>query len=328
MKAGTIRRIGVFTSGGDAPGMNAAIRAVVRSSVYYNIQPVGIYRGFEGLIAGELEELNSRSVSNIIQRGGTMLKSSRSKEFMTVAGRQKAFKNLQAAKIDGLVAIGGNGTFQGAEVFNREHNMPVIGVPGTIDNDIAGTEYTIGFDTACNKVIDAIDAIKDTASSHNRLFFIEVMGRHSGFIALRTAIAAGVEAVMIPEQEMSMEELMAIIDRGSKSKKSSSIVVVAEGCKTGSATQLAQKVRENYPEYDAKVTVLGHIQRGGTPSCLDRELASRMGVAAVEGLMMGKTADMVGVIGQNVVYAPFAKLPELDKLINLDVFRINEILSI
>jgi len=323
-----MQRIGVLTSGGDAPGMNAAIRAVVRSCIYYKKEPVAIYRGYDGLIAGDFENLDGRSVSNIIQRGGTILKSSRSKPFMTPEGRKKAFENLTNAGIDGLIAIGGNGTFTGASIFNEEFKLPVIGIPATIDNDIAGTDFTIGFDTACNKVIDAIDSIKDTASSHNRLFFIEVMGRHSGFIALRTAIAAGVEAVMVPEQEMSTDELMTVISRGGESKKSSTIVVVAEGCKTGSATEIAKMVSEKYTDYDTKVTVLGHLQRGGTPSCTDRELASRMGVAAVEGLMMGKTSDMVGIIWQHVTFTPLKEILEMDKMINLDVFRINEILSI
>jgi 6-phosphofructokinase 1 len=258
---------------------------------------VAIYRGYEGLIAGDFEDIDARSVSNIIQRGGTILKSSRSKEFMNPEGRQKAFDNLKNARIDGLITIGGNGTFTGAKIFYEEFKFPVIGIPATIDNDIAGTDYTIGYDTACNKVIDAIDSIKDTASSHNRLFFIEVMGRHSGFIALRTAIAAGVEAVMIPEQEISIEGLMKIIDKGGRNK-------------------------------NTKVTVLGHLQRGGTPSCTDRELASRMGVAAVEGLMMDKTCDMVGVLWHHVTYTPLKEVLNMDKLIDLDVFRINEILSI
>ena len=276
-----MQRIAVLTSGGDAPGMNAAIRAVVRSCIYYKKEPVAIYRGYEGLIAGDFEDLDGRFVSNIIQRGGTILKSSRSKTFMTAEGRETAFANLQKANIDGLITIGGNGTFTGASIFHDEYKMPVIGIPATIDNDIAGTDFTIGYDTACNKVIDAIDSIKDTASSHNRLFFIEVMGRHSGFIALRTAIAAGVEAVMVPEQEMTIDELMQVIERGRASKKSSTMVVVAEGCKTGSASQIAKMVDEKYPEYDTKVTVLGHLQRGGSPSCTDREIACRMGVAAV-----------------------------------------------
>ena len=323
-----IQRIGVLTSGGDAPGMNAAIRAVVRSCIYYKKEPIAIYSGYDGLINGDFEELDARSVSNIIQRGGTILKSSRSKGFMTAEGRQKAFESLNYHRINGLITIGGNGTFTGASIFSKEFNFPVIGIPATIDNDIAGSDFTIGYDTACNKVIDAIDSIKDTASSHNRLFFIEVMGRHSGFIALRTAIAAGVEAVMIPEQEISIDELMLVIEKGAKYKKSSTIVVVAEGCRTGSANEIAKKVNEKYPDYDTKVTVLGHLQRGGTPSCTDRELASRMGVAAVEGLMMGKTSEMVGILWQHVTYTPLKEVLQMDKLIDLDVFRINEILSI
>lgn len=326
--ANNMKRIGILTSGGDAPGMNAAIRAVVRSCIFYGKEPVGIYRGYNGLINNNMASLEARSVSNIIQRGGTVLQSSRSKGFLTAEGRNNAHANVKANKIDGMVVIGGNGTFTGATVFNEEFGLPVMGIPATIDNDIAYTDFTIGYDTACNKVIDAIDSIKDTASAHNRLFFIEVMGRNSGFIALRTAIAAGVEAVMIPEQEISIHELMTSIDKGGKSQKASTIVVVAEGCKTGSATEIAKMVSEQYPDYDTKVTVLGHIQRGGTPSCLDRELASRMGVAAVEGLMMDKHCDMVGVINQQIAYTPLQVVMRTEKLINLDIFRINEILSV
>jgi len=321
-----IKKIGVLTSGGDAPGMNAAIRAVVRATIYYKKQSIGIYRGYDGLIDGEVQPLDARSVSNIIQRGGTMLKSARSKRFLTPEGRKQAYDVIKRNGIDALVVIGGNGTFEGAWTFFNEYQIPFIGIPGTIDNDIAGTDFTIGFDTACNKVVDAIDSIRDTASSHNRIFFIEVMGRHSGYLALRSAIGAGVEGVMIPENEMSIDQLMEMMEN--RKKQSSFLVVVAEGCKIGDANAIAQKVNERFPEYDTKVTVLGHTQRGGTPSCLDREIASRMGVAAVEGLRMEKNAVMVGVVGDKIVYVPFHEIDKTEKQINLDLFRINEILSV
>lgn len=321
-----IKKIGVLTSGGDAPGMNAAIRAVVRASIYYDKVPFGIYRGYDGLIDGEIEELGPRSVSNIIQRGGTVLKSARSKRFHTPQSRREAYMNIKKLGIDALVTIGGNGTFAGAWAFYQEYNIPFIGIPATIDNDISGTDYTIGFDTACNKVIDAIDSIRDTASSHNRLFLIEVMGRSTGFLALRSAIAAGVEMVLIPENEISIDDVMKSLEK--RHKKSSILVVVAEGYKTGNANVIAQKINEKFPEYDTKVTVLGHLQRGGSPSCLDRELASRLGVAAVEGFMMEKNAVMVGMSGNRLVYVPFDEVQEMEKPINLDLFRINEILSV
>jgi 6-phosphofructokinase 1 len=280
------------------------------------------------MMDGEMEVMNARSVSNIIQRGGTILKSARSMGFMTVEGRQKAFEQVKTNEIDALVTIGGNGTFTGAHIFSQEFDIPVIGLPGTIDNDLAGTDFTIGYDTACNRVIDAIDAIRDTASSHNRLFFIEVMGRHSGFIALRTAISAGVEAVIIPEMEMSLQQLMDMLAQGKANKKTSSLVVVAEGSKIGSATEIAAKVNEKFPEYDTKVTVLGHLQRGGIPTCTDREIASRMGVAAVEGLLMDKSGVMVGIINNQIAFTPFSEVVGFDKSVNLDLFRVNEILSV
>lgn len=321
-----IKKIGVLTSGGDAPGMNAAIRAVVRASIYYGKQPVGIYRGFDGLVEADFEMLNARSVSNIIQRGGTMLKSSRSKAFQTPEGRKRAYNNIKKHGIDALVTIGGNGTFTGAWTFYKEFGIPFIGIPGTIDNDLAGTDYTIGFDTACNRVINAIDAIRDTAASHNRLFLIEVMGRSTGFLALRSAISAGVEMVLIPENEISIERLIKTL--GKRKKKSSILILVAEGYKAGNANTIAHKINQKFPEYDTKVSVLGHLQRGGSPSCLDREIASRMGIAAVEGFLMDKTAVMVGIVSNKIVYVPFEELQELDKPVNLDLFRINEILSI
>lgn len=322
----SVKKIGILTSGGDAPGMNAAIRAVVRAAIYYRKQPVGIYRGYNGLIEDDMEEMDARSVRNIIQRGGTILKSSRSMGFYTKEGRKKAFQNIQKQGIDALVTIGGDGTFKGAWTFYQEFGIPFIGIPGTIDNDIAGTDYTIGYDTACNQVIHAIDAIRDTASSHNRLFLMEVMGRNSGFLALRSAISAGVEMVLIPEKEISVDELMKELEK--RHKKSSVLIVVAEGYKTGNAYSLAHAINKNFPKYDTKVSVLGHLQRGGSPSCLDREIASRMGVAAVEGFIMDKKAVMVGISSNQIGYIPFEELQELTKPVNLDLFRINEILSI
>ena len=323
-----IKRIGVLTSGGDAPGMNAALRAVVRATIYYGKESAAVYRGYDGLIQGDFEPLTARSVSNIIQRGGTILKTARSKEFMTPEGRARAAANLRANNIDALVVIGGDGTFRGATLLYQEHGINVVGIPGTIDNDLAGTDYTIGYDTACNTVITAIDAIRDTASSHNRLFFIEVMGRDSGFIALRSALAAGVEAVLIPEYLITIDELIQKLEAGAQHKKSSSLVVVAEGGKSGNATEMAHKVQEQFSHYDTKVTVLGHVQRGGTPSCLDREIAGKLGVGAVETLLMGKSGVMVGIINNNLAVTPFADVVRVKKPINLESFRINEILSV
>ncbi len=323
-----IKKIAVLTSGGDAPGMNAAIRAVVRATIYYEKESVAVYRGYDGLIAGDYEPMTARSVSNIIQRGGTILKTARSKEFMTTEGRAKAAANLRAQNIDALVVIGGDGTFRGATRLYEEYGINVVGIPGTIDNDLAGTDYTIGYDTACNTVIKAIDAIRDTASSHNRLFFIEVMGRDSGFIALRSAIAAGVEAVLIPEHLITIPELITKLETGAKNKKTSSLVVVAEGGKSGNAMEIAAKVEEQFSHYDTKVTVLGHVQRGGTPSCADREIASKLGVAAVEAILMGKTGVMVGIINNSLAITPFEDVVITKKVINLETFRINEILAV
>ena len=323
-----IKKIAVLTSGGDAPGMNAAIRAVVRATIYYGKESVAVYRGYDGLIAGDFEPMTARSVSNIIQRGGTIIKTARSKEFLTVEGRAKAAANLREQGIDALVVIGGDGTFRGATKLYEEHGFNVVGIPGTIDNDLAGTDYTIGYDTACNTVITAIDAIRDTASSHNRLFFIEVMGRDSGFIALRSAIAAGVEAVLIPEHLITISELISKLETGARNKKTSSLVVVAEGGKSGNAMEIAAKVEAQFSHYDTKVTVLGHVQRGGTPSCTDREIAGKLGVAAVEAILMGKTGVMVGIINNNLAITAFEDVVVTKKTINLETFRINEILAV
>lgn len=320
-----IKRIAVFTSGGDAPGMNAAIRAVVRASIYYDKEVFAVYRGYEGMIDNDIVPLDARSVGNIIQRGGTILKSARSKEFRTPEGRQKAYENLRARDIDALVAIGGDGTFTGLHKFYEEFNMPVICIPGTIDNDLPGTDYTIGYDTATNTAVEAIDKIRDTALSHNRLFFIEVMGRDSGYIAINSGIAGGAIAAIIPEEKMTTDQLIEMLD---KSDKKSSLVVVAEGGKSGSAMEIAKQVNERFSYYDTKVTILGHLQRGGSPTYFDRVLASKMGIAAVEGLIQGKTDVMVGVRNHRIVYNDFETTMNKEREIDPELLRIAKILSI
>lgn len=318
-----------MTSGGDAPGMNAAIRAVVRACGYYNIECVGIYRGYQGMIEGEFEKMDARSVRNIINRGGTILKSARSKEFMTKEGRAKAYNNLIKEGIEGLVLIGGDGTFTGGMVFNDEYNFPCIGVPGTIDNDIYGTNYTIGYDTALNTVVSAIDKIRDTASSHNRLFFVEVMGRDAGFIALNAGVGAGAEEILIPEEDMGLDRLLQSLKRSKRSGKSSSIVVVTEGDKIGkSVFELADYVEKNLKEYEVRVSVLGHMQRGGAPSCFDRVLASRLGVKAVELLIKGETNVMVGLIDSVVVTTDLELAVKGKHEINKELVRVSDIMSI
>lgn len=324
-----IKRIAVLTSGGDAPGMNAAIRAVVRSCAFHNLECVGVFRGLQGLIEGDFKELGPRSVKNIINRGGTFLKSARSKEFRTKAGRQEAYDNLMEAKIDAIVAIGGDGTFTGAKVFNDEFNFPIVGIPGTIDNDINGTDYTIGYDTALNTVVEAIDKIRDTANSHNRLFLVEVMGRDAGDIALNAGIGAGAEEILIPEQDLGRDRLISSLKRSKKSGKSSSIVVVAEGDQIGkNIIELADYIRENLDEYEVKVTVLGHIQRGGTPSCYDRVLASRLGVGAIDALLAGERDVMIGVSHNKLVSVPFTEAIKGDNEIDLDLIRVADITSV
>jgi 6-phosphofructokinase 1 len=323
-----IERIGVFTSGGDAPGMNACIRAVVRSGVYYRKEVIGIYRGYEGMIEGDFKRLRARDVGQIIHRGGTILKSARSEDFMTPDGRKKAYEKLQEAEIDALVVIGGNGSLMGAHLLFEEFGIPVLGLPGTIDNDLNGTDYTIGFDTATNTVVQAVDQIRDTAASHGRLFFIEVMGRDSGFIAMHSGIAVGAEAMLIPEKDTPIDELVRILDRNWKSTKSFSLVMVAESGQQGHTFQLAEEVGKRLNHYDVKVTVLGHLQRGGSPSCLDRLLSSRLGVAAVEGLLDGKTDVMAGIVSNEIVYTPLTEAIEQGRQINDDLARIAHILSI
>ncbi|MFI5135163.1 MAG: 6-phosphofructokinase [Chitinophagales bacterium] len=302
-----IKSIGVFTSGGDSPGMNAAIRAVVRTGLYYGRKVFGIHRGYEGLIDGEIEEMKSYSVSGIIHRGGTILKTARSPRFMTKEGRAEAFNQLKKHGIDGLIALGGDGTFKGAVEFNADHNVPFIGIPCTIDNDLFGTDFTIGYDTAINTAMEAIDKIRDTAAAHNRLFFVEVMGRDAGFIAMRAGIATGAEAILIPESKLSIDQLIDKLETGWERQKSSCIVVVAEGDEEGGAFQVAEKVKQRFNFYDTRVSVLGHMQRGGNPSCSDRVLASRLGLAAVESLLEGKKNVMVGSMNNEIVYTPFEK---------------------
>jgi len=323
-----MKKIAVLTSGGDSPGMNAAIRAVVRSAVFHEVEVCGVFQGYKGLINGDFKKLHVRSVAKILGRGGTILKSARCDEFRTVEGRAKAFSKLKDQNIEGLVVIGGNGTFTGAMKLFEEHAFPVIGIPGTIDNDLAGTDNTIGFDTATNTVVEAVDKIRDTADSHNRLFFVEVMGRDNGFIALRAGIATGAIAVMSRETNLSDDDLVQVLAAGQRSKKSSSIVIVAEGCEYGGAYELAKKVKSKTDLYDIRITVLGHLQRGGAPTCADRVLASRLGVEAVEALKNGKTNCMIGIVNDELKLTSFVDAIE-NKVHSLDdEVRIARILSI
>ncbi len=323
-----IKKLAVLTSGGDSPGMNAAIRSVVRTCAYHEIECVGVYRGYEGLIEGDFKPMDARSVKGIINKGGTILKSARSKEFRTVEGRQKAFKQLINANVDGLVVVGGDGSFTGALIFNQEFDFPIMGIPGTIDNDIYGTSHTLGFDTALNTVVDAIDKIRDTASSHNRLFFVEVMGRDVGHIALNVGIAGGAEEILIPEEDLGLDRLVESLNKSRKSGKTSSIVIVAEGDKIGkNIFELKDYVDENMEGYDVRVSVLGHMQRGGAPSCFDRVLASRMGVKAVESLLEGETNYMVGLLDNKVELTPLEKAIKGKSKINLELLRVSDIMS-
>ncbi len=327
MEAKTIKKIGVLTSGGDAPGMNAAIRAAVRTGFYYNLEMYGIYRGYEGMIQNDIKKLDSKNITHVLERGGTFLKSARSEEFRTPEGRKKAYDNLNALGIDALVVIGGDGSLTGAHLFFQEHGIPSIGLPGTIDNDLSGTDSTIGFDTACNTAIEAIDKIRDTATSHDRLFFVEVMGRDAGFIAINAGIGSAAAAILIPENRTPIENLVEKLKSRSKAMKSSNIVIVAEGGKSGSAQEIAEKVKKNLPNYDIKVTILGHLQRGGAPSSFDRLLASKLGVAAVEGLMQGKYDVMAGMINNKVVFTPIVKAIVDDKTVDEEDLRVANILS-
>lgn len=321
--------IGVLTSGGDAPGMNAAIRAVVRSCAYHNITCIGIYRGFEGLIENDFVDLDARSVRNIISSGGTFLKSARSINFQTPEGRKTAYQNLQNAHIDALVVIGGNGTFKGGLIFEDEFNFPVIGIPATIDNDINGTDFTIGYDTALNTVVEAIDKIRDTASSHNRLFLIEVMGRDAGAIALNSGIGAGAEEILIPEEEHGIDRLVESLRVSKKSGKTSNIIVVSEGFKSGkNIFELAEYIEKNLGNYDIRVSVLGHIQRGGAPSCFDRVLASKLGVGAVDAIIEGERKIMVAIHHQKVIRVPLETGIKEESKFDKDLRRVANITSV
>jgi 6-phosphofructokinase 1 len=324
----SIKRIGVLTSGGDSPGMNAAIRSVVRTSAFHGLECTAVYRGYQGLIDGDFKDFNARSVNNIIHKGGTILKSARCEDFRNPEGRKKAYDNIQKAGIDALVVIGGNGSLTGAQKLNEEFGFPVMGIPGTIDNDILGTDYTIGFDTAINTVVEAIDKIRDTASSHNRLFFVEVMGRDVGLVALNSGVGAGAEEILIPEQNLGLDRMLESLKHSKETGKSSSIVVVAEGDKTGkNVFELKEYVEKHLPIYDVRVSVLGHMQRGGSPTCFDRVLASRMGVKAVESLMEGKTNYMIGVENNQMVLTPIDYAISGLTPIDEELVRVSDIMS-
>ncbi len=328
VKKKKFKRIAVFTSGGDAPGMNAAIRAVVRTALNYGIEVYGIVRAYDGMIKGDIIKLSSKDVGGIIQRGGTILQSARSVEFRTKEGREKAYNNLLDKGIEALVAVGGDGTFTGATIFHKEYGIPVIGVPGTIDNDLFGSDSTIGYDTAMNTVIDAVDKLKDTASSHDRLFFVEVMGRDAGFIALNTGIASGAEAILIPESRTYINDLIITLKENKRKGKKSGIIIVAEGDDFGGAYEVARKVKELDSSYSTRVTVLGHVQRGGSPTLADRVLASRLGFAAVEALNLGHTNEMVGIVDGKVSYTSLDLAIKSHSPINKELLRIARILSI
>ncbi len=325
---GTIKCIGILTSGGDAPGMNAAIRAVTRSAIYNGLKVKGIYRGYKGLITGEIKEFKTENVSNIIQLGGTILKTARCQEFRTPEGRQIAYETMKREGIDALVVIGGDGSLTGARLLAQEFDVPCIGLPGTIDNDLYGTDTTIGYDTALNTILDAVDKIRDTATSHERLFFVEVMGRDAGFLALNGAIAAGAEAAIIPEFNTEVDQLEEFINNGFRKSKSSSIVLVAESEITGGAMHYAERVKNEYPQYDVRVTILGHLQRGGRPTAHDRIIASRMGVASIQALMEGQRNVMIGIENDQIVYVPFAKAIKNDKPIDRELVSVLNELSI
>ena len=325
---GTIKCIGILTSGGDAPGMNAAIRAVTRSAIYNGLKVKGIYRGYKGLITGEIKEFKTENVSNIIQLGGTILKTARCQEFKTPEGRQIAYETMQKEGIDALIVIGGDGSLTGARLLAQEYDVPCIGLPGTIDNDLFGTDTTIGYDTALNTILDAVDKIRDTATSHERLFFVEVMGRDAGFLALNGAIASGAEAAIIPEFNTEVDQLEEFINNGFRKSKNSSIVLVAESEITGGAMHYAERVKNEFPQYDVRVSILGHLQRGGRPTAHDRIIASRMGVASIEALMEGLRNVMIGIENDQIVYVPFTKAIKNDKPIDRELVNVLHELSI
>jgi 6-phosphofructokinase 1 len=322
-----MKKIALFTSGGDSPGMNACIRAVVRTGIYNELEVIGIMHGYEGMIDGTFKPMFSESVSGIIQHGGTILKTARSKRFMTAEGMKKAFQNLKEQNIEGVVAIGGDGTFRGAVEFNKNFDIPFVGIPGTIDNDLAGTDFTLGFDTAINTVVEAVDKIRDTAASHDRLFFVEVMGRDAGSIALLSGISVGAEAILIPETKTYVDNLINKLRKGWQRNKNSMIVIVAEGDEAGGAYKIAELVKKELTGIDTRVTVLGHIQRGGNPTCNDRVLASRLGVAAVEALLKGRREEMIGLVNNEISYTPFVHAVK-QHVINQNLLKIAEILSI
>jgi 6-phosphofructokinase 1 len=323
-----IKKIVVMTSGGDSPGMNAAIRAVVRAAAFYQIECIGVEMGYEGLILQKTKKMMPRDVAFIINKGGTILQTSRCEAFKTVEGRKKAFETIQQNEIDAMVAIGGDGTFTGAMVFDSEYDFPIIGLPGTIDNDIFGTDATIGYDTALNTAMEAVDKIRDTATSHNRLFFVEVMGRDAGFLALDSGIASGAQDIIIPEIDFDIEKMYENLEKSQSSGKTSNIIIVSEGEKFGDIYEIAKATKEKFPEYDIRVSILGHIQRGGSPSCADRVLASRLGVAAVEGLKEGRRGVMAGIQSNQVVYTTFSDAIKKHNEINNELVRVSKILSI
>ena len=325
---GNIKCIGILTSGGDAPGMNAAIRAVTRSAIYNGLAVKGIFRGYKGLITGEIQEFKTQNVSNIIQQGGTILKTARCQEFKTPEGRKIAYETMQREGIDALIVIGGDGSLTGARLLAQEFDVPCIGLPSTIDNDLYGTDTTIGYDTALNTILDAVDKIRDTATSHERLFFVEVMGRDAGFLALNGAIAAGAEAAIIPEFNTEVDQLEEFIKNGFRKSKSSSIVLVAESEITGGAMHYAERVKNEYPQYDVRVTILGHLQRGGKPTAHDRIIAGRMGVASIQALMEGQRNVMIGIENDEIVYVPFTKAIKNDKPIDRELVNVLHELSI
>jgi 6-phosphofructokinase 1 len=322
-----MKKIAVFTSGGDSPGMNACVRAVVRTAIYHKMEVMGIMHGYDGMIKDEFIKMDEKSVANIIHRGGTILKTARSKEFLTPEGKKKALENLKKHEIDGVVVIGGDGSFKGALEFSRETNIPFVGCPGTIDNDLGGTDITIGYDTAINTVVDAVDKIRDTAESHDRLFFVEVMGRDAGMIALIAGIGAGAENILIPETKTDINDLVHRL-KNKRKTKTSKIIIVAEGDEAGGAFEIAEQVKKQLPDYDTRVTVLGHIQRGGSPTAMDRVNSSRMGYAAVESLIKGEKNVMVGIMDKKIVLTPFEKAVKQKPKMDPDLFRMMDILSI
>lgn len=321
------KNIGIMTSGGDSPGMNAAVRAIVRTALQYNMKPFGIYNGYQGMIEGHIKELKTTDVSNIIQRGGTILKTARSKEFMTDEGMEKAYQQLKKNHIDALILIGGDGTFRGAVAFFQKYDIPAIGLPGTIDNDLNGSDFTIGFDTAVNTAVWAIDKIRDTAESHDRLFIVEVMGRDAGYIALHSGIACGAEHILIPEQKESISKIVRDISNDQRRKKLMNIIVVAEGDESGGALEISEVLKKRLPNLETRVTILGHIQRGGSPTCADRILASRLGFAAVQALTQGRTQEMVGVINNEITFTAFDSCVKLQKPISKDMEEIMVVLA-